>query len=84
MAITLLIVVGVAGRDRRCGTLDRARRLPRRLLLGETEYRHQIEVDLEPFKGLLLGLFFITVGMAVDVRVVVDAMSAGSCSRSRR
>ena len=40
------------------------------LLLGETEYRHQIEVDLEPFKGLLLGLFFVTVGMTIDVRAV--------------
>ncbi len=37
------------------------------ILLGENEYRHQLEVDLEPFKGLLLGLFFMTVGMSVDV-----------------
>ena len=37
------------------------------LLLGESEYRHQIEVDIEPFKGLLLGLFFMTVGMSFDI-----------------
>ena len=37
------------------------------ILLGENEYRHQLEVDLEPFKGLFLGLFFMTVGMSVDV-----------------
>ncbi len=40
------------------------------LLLGETEYRHQIEVDIEPFKGLLLGLFFMTVGMSLNVAAI--------------
>jgi CPA2 family monovalent cation:H+ antiporter-2 len=37
------------------------------LLLAETEYRHQIEVDVEPFKGLLLGLFFLSVGMSLNL-----------------
>lgn len=41
------------------------------MLLAETEYRHQVEADIEPFRGLLLGLFFITVGMAVDMRLIV-------------
>ncbi len=36
------------------------------ILLAETEYRHQIEADIEPFRGLLLGLFFVSVGMMVD------------------
>lgn len=36
------------------------------LLLSETEYSHQIEVDIEPFNGLLLGLFFVSVGMSID------------------
>jgi glutathione-regulated potassium-efflux system ancillary protein KefC len=36
------------------------------VLLADSEYRHALETDLEPFKGLLLGLFFIAVGMAVD------------------
>jgi CPA2 family monovalent cation:H+ antiporter-2 len=40
------------------------------LLLAETEYRHEIEVDLAPVKGLLLGLFFITVGMTIDLMAV--------------
>lgn len=39
------------------------------LLLAETEFRHQIEADLQPFKGLLLGLFFVTVGMQIDLTV---------------
>ena len=38
------------------------------LLLAETEYRKAIEATVEPFKGLLLGIFFFTVGMDIDVR----------------
>ena len=38
------------------------------LLLAETEYRKAIEATIEPFKGLLLGIFFFTVGMSIDVR----------------
>jgi glutathione-regulated potassium-efflux system ancillary protein KefC len=40
--------------------------LPRRRVAGELEYRHALESDIEPFKGLLLGLFFIGVGMSID------------------
>jgi CPA2 family monovalent cation:H+ antiporter-2 len=40
------------------------------LLLAETEYRHQVEADIQPFRGLFLGLFFITVGMAIDLPVL--------------
>ena len=40
------------------------------LLLAETEFRHQVEADIQPFRGLLLGLFFMTVGMAIDLRLV--------------
>ena len=36
------------------------------MLLGETEFRHQLETDIEPFRSLFLGLFFVSVGMAVD------------------
>jgi glutathione-regulated potassium-efflux system ancillary protein KefC len=36
------------------------------VLLAESEFRHELETDLEPFKGLLLGLFFIAVGMSID------------------
>lgn len=39
------------------------------VLLADSEYRHALETDLEPFKGLLLGLFFIAVGMSVDFDV---------------
>jgi glutathione-regulated potassium-efflux system ancillary protein KefC len=40
------------------------------VLLAESEYRRELETDLEPFKGLLLGLFFIAVGMGLDLDVV--------------
>lgn len=42
------------------------------LLLSKTEFRHQIESDIDPFKGLLLGLFFMTVGMSIDLAAVAD------------
>ncbi|MEX3901284.1 monovalent cation:proton antiporter-2 (CPA2) family protein [Paraburkholderia sp. BR10954] len=41
------------------------------VLLADSEYRHQIEVDMAPFKGLLLGLFFIAVGMSIDFGVLM-------------
>lgn len=40
------------------------------VLLSESTFRHQIEADIEPFRGILLGLFFLSVGMALDLRVV--------------
>ena len=42
------------------------------ILLGETEFKHQTEIDLEPFKGILLGLFFVTVGMSLDLSIIVS------------
>jgi len=42
------------------------------MLLADSEYRHQLEADIGPFKGLLLGLFFIAVGMTVNVGLLLD------------
>jgi monovalent cation:H+ antiporter-2, CPA2 family len=42
------------------------------MMLGETEYRHQIEAVIRPFRDLLLGLFFISVGMLLDVRLLFE------------
>lgn len=42
------------------------------LVLAETEFRNQIEVQLEPFRGLFMGVFFMGVGMAIDVTAVAD------------
>ena len=43
------------------------------VLLAESEYRRELETDIEPFKGLLLGLFFIAVGMSIDFAVLAAA-----------
>ena len=40
------------------------------VLLSESTFRHQVEADVEPFRGILLGLFFLSVGMSLDLRVV--------------
>jgi monovalent cation:proton antiporter-2 (CPA2) family protein len=42
------------------------------MLLADSEYRHQIEADIEPFKGLLLGLFFMAIGMSVNFGLIGD------------
>lgn len=38
-------------------------------LLAETNYRTQVEADIRPFRGLLLGLFFVTTGTSIDIQV---------------
>ena len=43
------------------------------VLLASSEYRHALESDIEPFKGLLLGLFFIGVGMSIDFGTLIDS-----------
>jgi glutathione-regulated potassium-efflux system protein KefB len=40
------------------------------VLLSESSFRHQLEADIEPFRGLLLGLFFIAVGMSIDLKLI--------------
>lgn len=72
MAITLFTIVGAAALTFSAGLSLALGAFMAGLLLGETEFRHQTEVDLEPFKGLLLGLFFMTVGMGIDLMVVAD------------
>lgn len=42
------------------------------VLLADSEYRHELEANIEPFKGLLLGLFFIAVGMSANLRLVIS------------
>jgi glutathione-regulated potassium-efflux system protein KefB len=46
------------------------------VLLSESSFRHQLEADIEPFRGLLLGLFFLGVGMSLDLSLVVTAWPA--------
>lgn len=67
MAMTILIVVAMAAATGGFGLSTALGAFLAGILLGETEYRHQIELDIAPFKGLLLGLFFVTVGMTIDI-----------------
>ncbi len=67
MAISLLVLVGFSILTARFGLSPALGAFIAGLLLSETEYRHQVEIDLSPFKGLLIGLFFISVGMTVDL-----------------
>ena len=70
MAAALLVVIGagllsaVAGLSMALGAFLAG------ILLAETEFRHQVEVIIEPFKGLLLGLFFVSVGIGLDLSLV--------------
>jgi len=48
------------------------------MMLGETEYRHQIEAVIRPFRDILLGLFFISIGMLLDVHLLIDKFATVS------
>ncbi|MEQ8805266.1 MAG: monovalent cation:proton antiporter-2 (CPA2) family protein [Rhodospirillales bacterium] len=72
MAAVLLTVIGIAAITGHAGLSMALGAFLAGLLLAETEFSHEIEVDIEPFKGLMLGLFFMSVGMGIDWRVVGD------------
>lgn len=65
-ATALLLVVGVALLMETVGISPALGAFLAGVLLANSEYRHELEADIEPFKGLLLGLFFITVGAGID------------------
>jgi glutathione-regulated potassium-efflux system ancillary protein KefC len=69
-AASLLLVLGTAALMHSVGLSMALGAFLAGVLLAESEYRRELETDLEPFKGLLLGLFFITVGMGLDLAVV--------------
>lgn len=66
-ATTLLVVVGVGLLMESVGLSMALGTFLAGVLLADSEFRHELEADLEPFKGLLLGLFFIAVGMSVNL-----------------
>lgn len=66
VAAALLLVIGSAGLTAGAGASPALGAFLAGVLLAESEFRHTIEADIEPFKGLLLGLFFVTVGADVD------------------
>jgi glutathione-regulated potassium-efflux system ancillary protein KefC len=65
-AFTLLLVLGIALLMAAAGVSMALGAFLAGVLLADSEYRHALETDIQPFKGLLMGLFFIAVGMSVD------------------
>jgi monovalent cation:proton antiporter-2 (CPA2) family protein len=71
-AAALLLVVGAALIMERIGLSPSLGAFLAGVLLADSEFRHELEADIEPFKGLLLGLFFIAVGMNANLALVRD------------
>lgn len=71
-ALALLIVVSIAALMGLVGLSAALGTFLAGVVLANSEFRHELESDLEPFKGLLLGLFFITVGAGINFDVLMD------------
>jgi glutathione-regulated potassium-efflux system ancillary protein KefC/glutathione-regulated potassium-efflux system protein KefB len=69
-AAALLVIVGVALLMTAVGLSMSLGAFLAGMLLADSEYRHELEAAIEPFKGLLLGLFFISVGMSADLGII--------------
>ncbi len=72
-ALALLIVVGIAFLMHLVGLSPALGTFLAGVLLANSEFRHELESDIAPFKGLLLGLFFITVGAQIDLDIFLAA-----------
>jgi len=68
----LLITLGAAWITEKAGLSLALGAFVAGMLISETEYKHQVEEDIKPFRDVLLGLFFITVGMLLNVRLVLE------------
>jgi CPA2 family monovalent cation:H+ antiporter-2 len=73
MALILLSTLGIAGLAAAAGLSMALGALIAGLLLAETEFKHEVELMIEPFRGLLMGLFFMTVGMGMDAREILNS-----------
>jgi glutathione-regulated potassium-efflux system protein KefB len=71
-ATALLLVVGTALLVSQVGLSMALGAFLAGVLLADSEFRHELEADIEPFKGLLLGLFFIAVGMSVNIGLLAS------------
>lgn len=74
-AAALLVVVGTALLMQQVGLSMALGAFLAGVLLADSEYRHELEANIEPFKGLLLGLFFIAVGMEIDLGLIINQAS---------
>lgn len=73
MAASMLVILGAGIATAAAGLSMAMGALMAGILLAETEYRRQIEITIEPFKGLLLGVFLISVGMSIDIPRILGA-----------
>ena len=71
-AAAVLLVLGVAWLMELAGLSMALGAFLAGLMLAESHYRHQIEADIQPFRGILLGLFFMSVGMSINLGLLVD------------
>lgn len=71
-ALALLIVAGIAGLMTKVGLSPALGAFIAGVVLANSEYRHELESDIEPFKGLLLGLFFIAVGASINFPLIAS------------
>src|SRR5881396_2830487 len=71
MLNVLLVTLGLAALTELAGLSFALGAFLAGMLIAETEYRYQVEEDIKPFRDVLLGLFFVTVGMYLDLRVVL-------------
>jgi monovalent cation:proton antiporter-2 (CPA2) family protein len=76
IAVAVLLVLGVAWLMESVGLSMALGAFLAGLMLAESQYRHQIEADILPFRGILLGLFFMTVGMGVDFGLLWQHLGA--------
>jgi glutathione-regulated potassium-efflux system ancillary protein KefC/glutathione-regulated potassium-efflux system protein KefB len=72
-AMALLVVIGAALLMQFAGMSMALGAFVAGMLLADSEYRHELEADIAPFKGLLLGLFFIAVGMSVNLEILLQS-----------
>ncbi|HTH44751.1 MAG TPA: cation:proton antiporter [Oxalicibacterium sp.] len=73
MALTLLSLIGIAAITNAAGLSTALGAFLAGLLLAETEFRHEVEVTIEPFRELLMGMFFLSVGMKIDIRAIAES-----------
>ena len=73
IATALAVVLGAAALMQFAGLSMAMGAFIAGVLLSESSYRHELEADIEPFRGLLLGLFFMAVGMSLNLRVVAES-----------
>ena len=82
-ASALLTVVGVTLVMEQAGLPASLGAFIAGVLLADSDYRHEIEADIAPFEGLLLGLFFTAIGMSLNLGLIVEQPAPGARHRRR-